>query len=534
LAYQTEETKKIDIAKKKDTLAKADTKKKIQKKESEENGYRLVLRNLKTNGEQKFSFITDYDFAKNGKTLAFNTTGNDSTMLSGVYVLDLQTNKLANIFQSKGKFKKISLSEDGNQVAFIADLDTNTKTQIRLPKLYHWKLGEKKANRLADENQTFAPKNWLVSEYYQPRFSKDGTKLFFGTNPKPVVPDTTLLPEEIVNVEVWNWQDKKLQTQQKVSLEEDKKRSFLSVINLDNLRIIQLGLVEIPTVSLDKDANHNIVLATSDVPYSNQHWDWNARRDVYLVNLQDGSRKQIATALQGNPVLSPNAQFVTWWSLPDTAWFAYSIKTEKTTKLTNNQGVKFFDEEDDHPDFPSSYGSAGWVDDTKDPMFVVYDKYDAWAIDLKNNVPMLITGGRENRVQYRYVNLDTDERFILGKNALWKLVYEKDKSEGYAIPVSPLSKPKEMYKVDFSLSNPMKAKRGDNLIFTKQNFQNFPDLYASDLSFQNVTKISEANPQQKGYAWGTVELVDYKAFDGTPCKDFCINPKILMQPKSTQ
>jgi hypothetical protein len=242
------------------------------------------------------------------------------------------------------------------------------------------------------------------------------------------------------------------------------------------------------------------------------------------VNLQDGSRKQIATALQGNPVLSPNAQYVTWWSAPDTAWFAYTVKTEQTIKLTNNKFVKYFDEEDDHPDLPSSYGSAGWVDDVKDPMFVVYDRYDAWAIDLKNNVPMLITGGRVNKVQYRYVNLDADDKFILGKNALWKLIYEKDKSEGFAIPVSPLSKPKEIYKVDFTLSNPIKAKNANNLIFTKQNFQNFPDIYASDLTFQNVQKISDANPQQKDYAWGTVELVDYKAFDGTPLQGLLYKP----------
>ena len=525
LAYQIEETKKIGTAKKKDTLVKADTKKKIARKESEENGYRLVLRNLKTNAEQKFSFVVDYDFAKNGKTLAFSTTGNDSTMLSGVYVLDLQSNKLTNILQSKGKFKKISLSEDGNQVAFIADLDTNTKTQIRLPKLYHWQLGEEKAKRLADENQTFAPATWLVNEHYQPRFSKDGTKLFFGTNPKPVVPDTTLLPDEIVNVEVWNWQDKKLQTQQKVSLEEDKKRSYLSVVNLDNLKIIQLGFIEIPNIFLDKEANNDIVLATSDVPYSNQHWDWNSRRDVYLVNLQDGSRKQIATALQGNPILSPNAQYVSWWSLPDTAWFAYSVKSEKTTKITDNKGVKFFEDNDDHPDFPPSYGSAGWVDDLKDPMFVVYDKYDAWAIDLKNNVPMLITGGREKRVQYRYVNTDSDERFILGKNALWHLFYEKDKNEGFAIPTNPMGKPKEIYKVDFKLSNPIKSKRADNLIFTKENFQNFPDLYISDLTFQNVQKMSEANPQQKDYAWGSVELVNWRATDGTPLEGLLYKPE---------
>ena len=522
LAYQIEETKKN---KSKDSLLKSEPKKKVGKKESDDNGFRLVLKNLKTNIDQIFSFVTEYEFSKNANKFIFSTTGNDSTMLSGVYAYDLQKGKLENIFQSKGKFKKLSLSEDGQKVAFIADLDTNAKTQIRSPKLYYWKSGEASAKLIADEKQAFAPIGWYVSDNYQPRFSKDGTKLFFGTNPKPIVADTTLLPEEIVNVEVWNWQDKKLQTQQKVSLEDDKKRAYLSVVNLDNLKIIQLGFLEIPTVILDKEANFDVVLATSDIPYSNQHWDWSNKNDVYLVNLQDGSRKQIAMALQGNPILSPNAQYVTWWSAPDTAWFAYSIKTEKTTKLTNNKVVKYYDEEDDHPDLPSSYGSAGWVDDLKDPMFVVYDRYDAWAIDLKNNVPMLITGGREKKVQYRYVNLDADNKLILGKNALWKLVYEKDKSEGYAIPVSPLSKPKEIYKVDFTLSNPIKAKNADNLIFTKQNFQTFPDLFASDMTFQNITKISEANPQQKEYAWGTVELVDYKAFDGTPLQGLLYKPE---------
>ena len=525
LAYQIEDTKKIDISKKKDSLVKAEPKKKISKKESEENGYRLVLKNFKTNLDQSFSFVTDYEFTKYAKRLIFSTTGNDSTLLSGVYSYDLQSGQLANIFKSKGKFKKLSVSEDGNQIAFIADLDTNIKTQIRLPKLYYWKVGQESAQFITDEKQIFAPTGWFVSDNYQPRFSKDGLKLFFGTNPKPIVADTTLLPEEIVSVEVWNWQDKKLQTQQKVSLEDDKKRSYLSVVNLENLKIIQLGFLEIPNVNLDKEVSHNIVLATSDVPYSNQHWDWGNKKDVYLINLQDGSRKQIAKALHGNPILSPNAQYVTWWSMPDTAWFAYSVKTEKTIKLTNNKIVKYFDEEDDHPDLPQPYGSAGWVDDVKDPMFVVYDRYDAWAIDLKNNVQMLITGGRVNKVQYRYVNLDADDKFILGKNALWKLIYEKDKSEGYAIPVSPLSKPKEIYKVDFTLSNPIKAKNADNLIFTKQNFQNFPDIYASDMTFQNVTRISEANPQQKNYTWGTVELVDYKAFDGTPLQGLLYKPE---------
>lgn len=523
LAY-TMESPKAET--KKDTSKTA--KKKVVKKENEDNGYRLVLKNLKSNTEQMFPFVTDYEFAKFGKKLIFSTTGNDSTMLSGVYAYDLENSSVENLLKSKGKFKKLAISEDAQQVSFIADLDTNTKTQVRLPKLYYWKTGQGQAKVLADESQTFAPKSWLVSEHFQPRFSKDGSKLFFGTNPRPIVADTTLLPEEIVNVEVWHWQDKKLQPQQKVSLEEDKKKSYLAFVDLQNNGIVQLGSLDVPTVSLDRDANHSLVLATSDVPYSNQHWDWNNKRDVYVINLRDGVRKKIMTGLVGNPSLSPNANYISYWSLPDTAWFAYSIRDEKIIKLTDNKTVKFYDEESDTPDLYQPYGAAGWVNDDKDPMFVVYDRYDAHAIELKNGQPnlMKITAGRSNKVQYRYVRLDTEERFVLGKNAFWKLVYETTKREGYAMPSREiLSAPKDLYNDAFSLSNPIKAKDSDNLIFTKQSFQNYPDIYASDFTFKNIQKISDANPQQKDYLWGSVELVDWKALDGTPLQGLLYKPE---------
>ncbi|MFD1819004.1 Dipeptidyl aminopeptidase/acylaminoacyl peptidase [Pseudarcicella hirudinis] len=521
VAFQVEEAKKT-AEKQKDSTQK-ETKKKAAKKESETNGYRLVLRNLSGKTEQFFPFVTDYEFSKNGSRLVFSTTGNDSSFVSGVYSYELSTGKLENIFKSKGKFRKIGLSEDGLQTAFIADLDTNAKTQIRLPKLYLWKKGQETAQKLTDESQTFAPQGWLISDNYQPKFSKDGSKLFFGTNPKPVVPDTTLLPEEIVNVEVWNWQDKRLQPQQKVSLEDDRKKSYLAVVNLDNLQIIQLGSKEIPNVTLDKDANNNLLLATSEEPYSQEHWDWNARRDVYLLNLKDGSKKQIATALRGNPVLSPNANFVTWWALADTAWFAYSVKDNKTVKITDNRTVRFFEEDDDHPDFPQSYGAAGWTEDERS--FIVYDRYDVWGIDPNGNKKIL-TNGRNTKVVYRVAKLDPEEKFAMKGTILFKIFDAVNKDEGFALAgKTPGAFPETVVKQAFSFSNPVKARNADKLIFTKMNFQNFPDLYTTDLSLKNISKISDANPQQKEYAWGSVELIDWKAQDGTPLQGLLYKPE---------
>lgn len=527
LAFQIESVSKNEPIIKKDSITISNSKKKVSKKENEENGYTLVLKDLTNQTEYIFEYVTEYEFNKYGNALIFSTTGSgDTNKVAGIYRYDLATNTIVNIFSKKGSYKKITITDDATQIAFVADLDTNKKTQLRLPKLYYWKISQREAQLLADESQTFAPKGWLVSEYYSPRFSKDGTKLFFGTNPKPILPDTTILPEDIVNVEVWNWQDKILQTQQKVTLEEDKKRSYLAMVNLDNLKIIQLGFLEIPTVLLDKDANHSLVLATTNLPYSNQHWDWNAKKDVYLINLTNGSRKKIATGLIGNPVLSPKAHYLTWWSEPDTAWFAYEIATEKTIKLTNNIAVKFYDEQDDHPDFPPSYGFAGWIDDEKEPMFVVYDRYDAWAIDLKNNQPMKITGGREHKIVYRYVKLALEEKYILQKSPFWTLFYEESKQEGYAVPTGPhFSYPKAVLKESFKLSNPIKAKYNDTLIFTKQNFQHFPDIYTSTLSFEKVQKISDANPQQREYLWGSVELVSWKANDSTALKGLLYKPE---------
>ncbi len=497
--------------------------KKIAKKESEENGYRLVLRNLGTNSDTKYGFVKEYELSKNGQYLCFSTTGSDSVR-AGVYVVELNTQKLTAIYVGhvKHKYKKIVFDDGGQQLAFVADLDTNSKTQSRYPKLYYWKNTEPKATLLADESNLASQKSWLLSQETAPKFSKDGRKLFFGTNPPPIIADTTLLPDEIVNVEVWKWNDIKLQTQQKVSLEADKKKSYWAVVNLLDKKIVQLADSSVPDVELVNEGKADFVVGRSDLKYSNQHWDWNAKQDIYLINVADGSKKLIKQKVQGSVVVSPEGKYLYWFSDPDTAWFCYQVLTEQILKLTNNQAVKFADEEDDHPDFPNTYGLAGW---TKNDQYLwVYDRYDIWQIDPTNATATKLTNGRTEQKQARYLKLDPEERTIdTSKPILLKTVNENTRKEGFGLlsNVAVLG----LYEGDFKIGNTvLKAKNADRVLFTQETFRDYPDWYSTDFGFNNIKKQTEANAQQADYEWGSVESVSWTANDGTPLKGLLYKP----------
>lgn len=520
VAYLGESAK---VTAKKDTSKNA-PKTKTPKKESEENGYKLTLRQLKTKTEKTFGFVTEYEFTKNGKYLSFASTGNDSTLKSGVYVYDIEKASLSAIYEAKGKFKKLSFAEEGNQLAFVADLDTNAKTQVRQPKLFYWKAGTSTATLVADSDKNPSSKNgWLVSAEYTPRFAKDGSKLFFGTNPKPMVKDTTLLPEEVVNVDVWNYQDKRLMTQQLVTAEQDKKKSYLAVMNLSNSELVQLGNKNIPDIQIVSEGNADYVIGTNSDKYSGEHWDWTTKNDVYLISTKTGEAQQISTRITGNPQASPEGKYVYWYSKSDTAWFAYSVKSKQTIRLTNDK--KFSDAaEDDHPDFPNPYGLAGWTKD--DEQILVYDKYDIWAINPQEvSKPKNLTQGREKNLTFRYIRLDPEVRNIDMKQSLTLRMFDNvSKESGYAQlsggQVNILVK--DAYNFSMGIT---KAKDADKVLFQKSNFKECADLHTSDLSFKSIQKISDANPQQKEYNWGSVELVKYKALDGTPLEGLLYKPE---------
>ncbi len=528
LAFQLEVKKE---EKPKADAPKPDPTKKVKKvkKNSDDNGYTLVLRKMDGN-ETRFGFVKDYAFSKYGQGLLFSSTGNDSTTKAGVYWYDLQKQELKTLHEgrSKYKYKGLSISEDGKQAAFLLDSDT-TKALIRYFKLYHWKSENSLAQLIDVENSLGIRQNWIVSEYYAPFFSKDGGKLFFGSAPKPVVQDTLLLPEEIVNVEVWTGNDGYIYPQQNKQLESDKKRSYLAAINLATKELNQLGDLEVPNIELGNEGNASVFLGESNVPYRKAiTWEGSAANDFYVYNLQDKVRKKVASQVKGNASLSPKANFVYWFSLADTAWFSYSVASDRTTKLNQGLKIKFADEEDDHPDYPGAYGSAGWTAD--DAQFIAYDRYDLWAFDPENKKsPVNLTKiGREEKTVFRYIKLDNEERFIdPSKELLLSAFNETSKASGFYKLSLKDGKLTKLLMDDFRFNpaNVVKAKQGNQVLFTRESFREFPDVWAADFNLTMPKKISNANPQMKNYFWGSVELVKWISLDNIPLSGLLYKPE---------
>lgn len=545
LAYQLEpvkpqeETKVDTISTKPDTLAnlpkekiesKKEGKKKKGKKEGKDTGSKLVLLDMATQHADTIHFVRDYKLAKAGGRILINTSGTpDSSLLEGIYLYNCALQKLRPLAQQKGDFKSLTLNEKGTQLAFFANLDT-TKAQVPPFALCYWEEGMEQAKIVADTASLFLPKTWRVSEHGSPTFSKDGSKFYFGIAPPPILQDTTLLDDEIVNVEVWASTDARLHTNQKTLVEQERKRTYDMVWHIAQNKFVPLASTDLPDMSYAPDRMARVAIGTNDQPYLQLlSWEGEGRRDVWLVDEATGQRREIIRGLRGNTQLSPDGNFVFWFSDIDTAWFAYLVKDASLHRLTDNRTVSFADELNDVPDYPASYGFATWVGDSTGTMtsFLVYDRYDIWQLDPSGKTsPTNLTNGRESRSRYRFIRLDPEERYVMpGQRLMLHVFDEKTKAEGYAILMLGAGKPITLNWEGFSYSgSPQKAKDADRLLFKKENFQTFPDLLYADFSLQKPRRVSNANPQQSNYLWGNIELYEWTALDGQRLQGLLVKP----------
>ena len=516
IALQIEEDFK-KLEKKKDTLKK----KKKTKKVGKDNGYPLVVSDLNSGENEKFQFVTNYSFAKKGKKLAFSTTGDEKDFKAGVYIYDLDSKQLKSVFNSeKGKYFQLNFSDSGDKLGFVVDKDS-TKAQIRPNELYLWKNGENEAKKMLDSKT--APNGYLVSSNGTLSFSKDESKMYFGLAKPPIVKDTTLIDSEIVNVEVWTYDEPRLYTVQEKQIARDKKKSFQTVINLSNNKLVQLGTEEYASTQLINEGNSENALVSNSIPYQlESQWKGNTASDYAIVSTSNGTVNPILTNITGRLRTSPKGNYVFGYNSVDKTWITYSISANKLVELTKNE--IFYDELNDSPRDPSSYGAAGWT--KNDDAILLYDRFDIWKVNPKTGDKNRITKGRENNTVFRYVRLDNEERFINEKeNLLLSTFNEITKESGYYSLNLKNGKGKQLLEGPYSYSRPIKAQKGENVLFTRESFTEFPNLRVSTLNFKKETVISDANPQQKEYNWGTAELVNWNSLDGMELTGMLIKPE---------
>ena len=163
------------------------------------------------------------------------------------------------------------------------------------------------------------------------------------------------MEEEIVNVEVWTYDEPRLYTVQEQQIDNDMKKSYQTVYHLKDDRLIQIATKEFPNAIISNEGDADYALISNPEPYqlSSQWTALYSKNDLAVININNGDKK---LAIQANPStarLSPNGEYAFGYNQVDSTWYTYNIKTSKYLELTKEK--VFYDELNDSPDYPVSY-----------------------------------------------------------------------------------------------------------------------------------------------------------------------------------
>ncbi len=487
--------------------------KKPAKSNDEEKPSLLTIVNPSEDKKFEFNQVYDYSISRNGALIVFNAKTDDTLSLSNVQVLDNARGEATKIFEQKGDIKNLTTDEAGKQLVFQFSADTG---KVKTYDLYYWSVNAKSAEKLISNQTVGMPKGWVVSQNTTPYFSRLGNRLFLTTMPKQFEePKDTLTDDEKVILDLWSWTDTLLQTQQKNNLKNELKRSYLATYSFVDKKFIQLADKEVPDVRVFMKGDAPNALGVSDIPYQYaMTWESSGNNDYYIIDLKTGARRKALTAIPFRVSISPSTNYLAYYQPSDNAWYMYSVKDGKSICLTSGMNINFYDEENDTPSLPNPYGFAGWLEGDKG--FIVYDKFDIWNLDPAGKIkPVCLTNGRAKNLVYRYQKLDQEAFYISSASTeLLSVFNKKNKQSGFSSIV--FNKPgitNQLIIDDFDYSNIYKAKNSNQLIWQKESYREYRDLWTSDITFSNPQKISVANPQMNKYKWGTAELVKWVDFN---------------------
>ncbi len=511
------------------------------KKAKKEYGSTLVLRDLTSGEERRIEDVTAYAFDDAGRWLAYTVASRDEDA-NGAYARSLGDGWTLPLLAGAGSYRSLVVDSAGPRVAFVSDRAEHGGDKPRYS-LYAATLGSGASGTRGGSDASGTPASpasgvatalvtpemlgdtLVVSPEAKVDFSSDGTAVAFGV--APVLPDSipadSLADKAVFNL--WHYKDDRLQPEQRVEAAKDRKRSFTSVYDLRARSFRVLGSDSLPEIRLSPD--FRVALGESDVPYRIEAMWGEGGRDLYAIDVRTGERTQIASRVPFRASLSPDGGYVLWFG-ENGHWYSYSTATRRSADITGGiAGVRFDQETWDTPSTAAPWGIAGWTEGEKSVL--VYDRYDVWEVDPSGRNPARVltdSVGRREQIVFRVAEADTSERFVSTKRPIiLEATADSTKASGYwSDRVGVVQAPKRLIMEQRRLADLQKAPGADVYLFTRSTFREFPDLWVTDASFHAPTRISEANPQQSRYRWGTAQLVHWLSNDGVPLAGILYKP----------
>ncbi len=454
------------------------------------------------------------------------------------------------------KGSKINLPAfyENNVMAFSANTDTAKAAKNNLV-IYMYNPLDKSLSEAVTKDSEGMNDGWIISPNGRIAFSEDGSRLFFGTAPKPFEKDTTIPDFEKPQLDIWSWHDDYIQPGQLLTLNEDLRQAYTAYINLDPATnapaggaLIQLGDKDVPEIDVTDGGNADYILFENDKRFRlMSQWSYIHPTDIYLMNVKDGSRKLLYKDVYYDLSASEDGKYYAIYDMENKWWLLHNIATGELKNLTAELPGKFYNIEHDTPSLPRAAGPAMWIDDNS--AVIIKDYYDVWSFDPKGErAPVCLTEGygAENKISFtpifniidkhtitygpsgfnrfaRKINAGTPLFFnafnnITKENGIYCKEMGKKKSRLIKLEEGPYTYRNFTY---------IKGEKGKAPVyaFLKGNFENPMDLWITKDNFKTESRLSDINPQQRDYNWGTAELVSWYTMDSIKADGILYKPE---------
>jgi dipeptidyl aminopeptidase/acylaminoacyl peptidase len=501
---------------------------------SRPKGADLIVRDLATGTELTLGHVAEFAFDKPGRSLAWTIDAEDQVG-NGVHVRNLETGIVAPLDSGKASYEQIWWSEDGEAFAVVKGVEDKAFTDKRGVVVGFTGMSGRTPVRTIYDPAADAsfPAGMTVSLSREPRWTDDRQGLLFGIVPlRPKDKDSGKGDAEKTDesgsapaprpggdaddkpdLVVWHWKDGRLQSQQQVQEDRDKRFSYLATYRVADKRFIRLADDELREVTVPRKGRWAV--GSQRTPYElTASLEGRNYQDVYAVDLQTGERKLAVKQVRWFYGQSPDSTKFLYYG--DGHFHVFDAATARTTNVTLNAPVSFVNVEDDHNVVKPPVPPEGWTADSA--AVLLGDLWDVWRVAADGSGAVNLTGnGRRDEIRYDLVSgLDPDEHGVdLTKPQYFLTLGEWTKKGGVA-RVAPGASGAEMLRWDDAgYGRLMKAKRADTFVFARETSADFPDLHVAGASLKEARRLTEGRTQAAAFTWSAgPRLVDYTSDKG--------------------
>lgn len=497
----------------------------------------LVLYNVGHGSRQRMPNISEYFFSEDGSSviaIAVGKKDNDSTTF---FWLDLNGG-ITDSIHCKGRPGNFVVDNSGTRMSFLCAPGNHSETRMEL---CFFRRGSADALRLVDDI-TPAMRGLKISSS-RLTFNANATQVFFYVEKDEQLKKSAV---PMAKVNVWNYQDAQLQTQQMRQINNVKR--YAAVFNMESNIMIRLQQDQDshiwepfeahPSYVMGFRSNfqHKEALSDDDETFGNAY---------FFVDTRNGVRTNLGDHFSGYSSFSPGGKYIISFDRKEGHYYCYDIQKGRAIKITAKIPVPLYIQED-HPDVAEAIGMAGWLEG--ETAVLIYDRYDIWKVDptgVKQPKNLTQGLGNRNRIRFRYLNLSRkkDPGIISTKELVLSAFDEWTKDNGfYQLSMGPDLKLERLimgpttyffyYKsMGPTLSGicdpelPLKANSADRYLLKQMSASQYPNLVVTN-NFRDFTTITQLAPQ-KDYSWFNTELLQWKLADGTPMEGILYKPENL-------